>query len=101
MGYHQAESCSGFVLQVKYDRKFFNTPKGKATFIAMAKAYFAHGGQQYTAYLVNPEDLLDAQKNSENHRDLIVCVGGYSDYFVRLEKGLQDNVVARSMMEIR
>lgn len=100
LGYHQAESCSGFVFQVKYDRKFFNTPKGKATFIAMAKTYFARGGQQFTAYLVSPEELLDAQEHPEAHRDLIVRVGGYSDYFVRLEKGLQDNVIARSMMEV-
>jgi len=101
IGYHQEESCSGFVFQVKYDRNFFNTPKGKATFIAMAKTYFSHGGQQYTAYLVSPEELLDAKKHPESHRDLIVRVGGYSDYFVNLEAGLQDNVIARSFMDVR
>ena len=34
------------------------------------------------------------------HRDLIVRVGGYSDYFVNLEEGLQDNVIARSYIDM-
>jgi len=101
LGYRQTESCSGFVFQVKYDKQFFSTPKGKMTFIAMAKTYFAHGGQQYTAYVVSPEELLDAKRDPDRHRDLIVRVGGYSDYFVNLEEGLQDNIIARSFMEVQ
>ena len=64
----------------------------------MAKTYFEGGGQQYTVNVVSQEELLDAQKNPDAHRDLIVRVGGYSDYFVNLEKGLQDNVIKRSTL---
>jgi len=99
LGYNHIDSGSGFVFQVKYDKSFFTTPKGKATFIAMAKTYFKNGGQQYTASVVSPQDLLDAKEHPENHRDLIVRVGGYSDYFVNLEEGLQDSVIARSFMK--
>ncbi len=38
----------------------------------------------------------DANVNPENHRNLIVRVGGYSDYFVNLDEGLQDNVIERT-----
>ena len=31
---------------------------------------------------------------------LIVRVGGYSDYFVNLEEGLQDNVIERTFLGI-
>ena len=72
--------------------------QGKESFIQMAKTYFAGGGQQYTVSVVSQEELLDAQKNPDAHRDLIVRVGGYSDYFVNLEKGLQDNVIKRSTL---
>ena len=98
MRYNHNDAGSGFILQVKYDKALFNTEKGKESFIQMAKTYFEGGGQQYTVNVVSQEELLDAQKNPEAHRDLIVRVGGYSDYFVRLEKGLQDNVIKRSTL---
>ena len=98
--YNHTESCSGFVFQTKYDKKIISTEKGKAMLIALAKTYFAGGGQQFTVNVVNPEDLIDAQKNPDAHRDLIVRVGGYSDIFVNLEKGLQDNIIARTSIEL-
>ena len=96
--YNHTDACSGFVFQNKFEKKIFNTEKGKAAFIALAKAYFAGGGQQYTVTVVSPEDLLDAKVHPENHRNLIVRVGGYSDYFVNLDEGLQDNVIERTFL---
>ena len=98
--YHQTDACSGFVFQNKFEKKMFCSEEGKAAWIALAKAYFAAGGQQYTVTVVSPEDLLDAKEHPENHRNLIVRVGGYSDYFVNLEAGLQDNVIERTVLGI-
>ena len=98
--YNHIDSGSGFIFHTKFEKKLLNTSKGKATLIALAKTYFAGGGQQFTATVVDPEELLDAQKNPDKHRDLIVRVGGYSDIFVNLDKGLQDNVIARTFTEI-
>ena len=50
-----------------------------------------------TVTAVSPEELLEAQTDPDNHRDLIVRVGGYSDVFVNLDKRLQDNVIARTL----
>ncbi len=98
--YNHTDACSGFVFQNKFDKKLFNSEKGKASFIALTKAYFLGGGQQYTVTVVSPEDLLDAKKNPENHRNLIVRVGGYSDYFVNLDENLQDNVIERTFTDM-
>ena len=98
--YNHDDACSGFVFQNKFEKKMFCTDKGKASFIALAKAYFAAGGQQYTVTVVSPEDLIDAKTNPENHRNLIVRVGGYSDYFVNLGEDLQDNVIKRTLMDM-
>lgn len=98
--YNHTDACSGFVFQNKFEKKLFCTEKGKASFIALAKAYFAGGGQQYTITVVSPDDLIDAKIHPENHRDLIVRVGGYSDYFVNLDGALQDNVIERTFTEI-
>ena len=100
LNYNHADSCSGFVFQTKYDKKIISTPKGKAALIALAKTYFAGGGQQFTVTVVNPDDLIDAQKNPDAHGDLIVRVGGYSDIFVNLDKDLQDNIIARTFIDI-
>ena len=40
--------------------------------------------------------LLDAQKNPDKYADLLVRIGGYSDYFTKIPKRLQDDVIARS-----
>ncbi|MFR5123850.1 MAG: glycine radical domain-containing protein [Neglectibacter timonensis] len=36
-----------------------------------------------------------ARKHPENHRDLIVRIGGYSDYYVRLSDALQEEILER------
>ena len=42
------------------------------------------------------EELKDAVLHPERHQDLIVRVGGYSDYFVRLSPALQQEIILRS-----
>ena len=98
--FNHTDACSGFVFQNKFDKKMFKSEKGKISFIALAKAYFLGGGQQYTVTVVSPEDLLDAKVHPENHRNLIVRVGGYSDYFVNLGDDLQNNVIERTFAEM-
>jgi len=98
--YNHTDACSGFVFQNKFEKKMFNSEKGKASFIALAKTFFSYGGQQYTVTVVSPKDLIDAKEHPDNHRNLIVRVGGYSDYFVNLNEALQDNVIKRTFTEI-
>ena len=66
------------------------------SFINLAKAYFGGGGQQLSINVLSAEELIEAQKHPEQYGDLIVRVGGYSDYFTRLGKNLQDNIIART-----
>lgn len=46
--------------------------------------------------IADRETLIDAQKNPEDFKDLIVRVAGYSAYFVDLTKGLQDHIIERT-----
>ncbi|MBO5934227.1 MAG: hypothetical protein J6Q94_01925 [Clostridia bacterium] len=98
--FNHTDACSGFVFQNKFEKKLFGSAKGKASFISLAKAYFANGGQQYTVTVVSPDDLIDAKEHPENHRNLIVRVGGYSDYFVSLSDELQNNIIERTFLGI-
>ncbi len=92
----QTWCISGNVMQMKFTKNLFATDHGTDAFIALAKAYFAGGGQQVSINVLSREELLDAQKHPENHKNLIVRVGGYSDYFVKLSPELQANVLART-----
>lgn len=87
---------SGFILNIKFDKAIFNSEAGEETFLAVYRSYFGRLGQQLSVTVVSAEELIDAQKHPENHRDLIVRVGGYSDYFTNLTRELQENVIART-----
>ena len=96
MHYRQTEAGSGFITQLKFTKSLFCSEKGMAAFIALAKAYFANGGQQLSINVLDRQALLDAQQHPEQHRDLIVRVGGYSEYFANLTPELRQNVIDRS-----
>lgn len=62
--------------------------------------YFNMGGIQLQITSTSPEELKDALVHPENHRDLIVRVGGYSEYFRRLSPALRKAVVERNVHEM-
>ena len=66
----------------------------------LVKGYFMGGGQQLSINVLDRQELLDAVAHPENHENLIVRVGGYSEYFTRLSPGLQQNVIARTSQPI-
>jgi len=68
----------------------------KEVFIDYLRSWGELGISQIQFNVVNPETLIDAQNNPENHSDLLVRVAGYSAYFVDLSKGLQDSIIART-----
>lgn len=64
--------------------------------VALIKGYLRMHGSQLQFNIVDTETLLAAQKEPGRYRDLLVRIGGYSDFFVTLPKGLQDEIIARS-----
>lgn len=62
---------------------------------AVLKTFIEKGGQIFQGNTTPLEELLDAQLHPEEHRQLIVRVGGYSARFVSLTKELQDDIIGR------
>ncbi|MBN2449234.1 MAG: glycyl radical protein [Lentisphaeria bacterium] len=62
----------------------------------MVRSYFRMGGHHVQFNVIGREVLLDAQRHPERHRNLVVRVAGYSDYFNVLGKDLQDEIIART-----
>ncbi len=63
---------------------------------ALVRGYFSLGGHHLQFNVITGDTLRTAQAAPEQHRDLIVRVAGYSDYFCDLTKPLQDEIIART-----
>ncbi len=66
---------------------------------AVIHTAIARGGLQLQINCVSRETLLDARENPQDHRDLVVRIGGYSDFFVLLSPEMQDEIVRRTAHE--
>ena len=62
----------------------------------LIRAYFKLDGHHVQFNVIGAETLRKAQQNPERHRDLIVRIAGFSDYFVDVGKGLQNEIIART-----
>ena len=62
--------------------------------------YFRNGGMQVQITCVSREELLDAREHPEKYPNLIVRIGGYSEYFNRLTPELQQTVIDRTVYSI-
>ena len=47
---------------------------------------------------IHKEKLLEAQKDPNKYRSLVVRVAGYSAFFVELDKDIQDEIISRTMI---
>ena len=63
---------------------------------ALIKAYMLRGGFEIQINVTNKELLEKAIQNPEEYRDLVVRIGGYSDYFTRLSPQMQQEVILRT-----
>lgn len=91
-----SKATGGFALNVKCSPTLLRGDKGKAALQTVVKAYVDGGGPHVQFNFVSPEDMEDALVHPENHRDLIVRVGGYCEFFVNLDKNLQAEIASRS-----
>ena len=62
----------------------------------LVRSYFKMDGHHVQFNIVSAETLRQAQAAPESHRDLIVRVAGYSDYFCDLSGELQEEIIART-----
>ena len=62
----------------------------------LVRTYILLKGQSVQYTVVSNEALKAAQVHPEEYRDLIVRTGGYSAFFVELDKETQDSIITRS-----
>ena len=89
----------GTLLNQKFSPSFFKDEESIRKVSSLVRSYFKMDGHHIQFNVVNAATLRDAQKNPEKHRDLIVRVAGYSDYFNDLGEDLQEEIIRRTEHE--
>jgi pyruvate formate-lyase/glycerol dehydratase family glycyl radical enzyme len=89
----------GTLLNQKFSPSFFEDEESIAKLGSLVRSYFRMDGHHIQFNVVSVETLRDAQLHPEKHRDLIVRVAGYSDYFNDLGEDLQNEIIHRTAHE--
>ena len=85
----------GVAVNIKFSKSalgenFLNILQG------LIKVYMQRGGFELQINVTDREILENAVKNPEAYRDLVVRIGGYSDYFVKLSPQMQQEILLRT-----
>ncbi|WMJ88183.1 trans-4-hydroxy-L-proline dehydratase [Anaerocolumna sp. MB42-C2] len=86
----------GTLLNQKFTPSVVAGETGLEQMANLIRAYFELDGHHLQFNVIDRKTLLDAQKNPEEYKDLIVRVAGYSDHFRNLSKALQDEIIERT-----
>ncbi len=62
----------------------------------LVRSYFNLDGHHVQFNVIDSAMLRQAQRDPQRHRDLIVRVAGYSDYFVDVGRDLQNEIISRT-----
>ena len=89
----------GTLLNQKLAPRLLADEAGLERLVQLIRAHFALGAHHIQFNVVDVETLRAAQVDPIAHRDLIVRVAGYSDYFCDLSRVLQDEIIARTEHE--
>lgn len=89
----------GTLLNMKFLPGTLRGQEGIDKLAQLVRSYFRMDGHHIQFNVVDAETLREAQRHPEQHRDLIVRVAGYSDYFCDLSKELQEEIIARTAQE--
>ena len=89
-------ASNGTLFNQKFHPSALSGQRGLENFVALIQAYFEQKGSHVQFNVVSREVLLDAQKNPENFKGLVVRVAGYSALFTSLSRSLQDDIIART-----
>ena len=86
----------GTLLNLKFTPSVVADEGGVDKWASLVRSYFKMDGHHIQFNVVRADTLREARANPEHHRDLIVRVAGYSDYFCDLSAALQEEIITRT-----
>ncbi len=89
----------GTLLNQKFTPQLLAGKPGIDLLAGLVRGYFGMDTHHVQFNVVSAETLRQAQLDPDSHRDLIVRVAGYSDYFCDISRELQDEIIERTEHE--
>ena len=89
-------ASNGTLFNQKFHPSALAGREGLEKFTALIRSYFDQKGMHMQFNVVDRDTLLDAQKNPEKYKHLVVRVAGYSALFTTLSRSLQDDIIRRT-----
>jgi len=93
----------GIAVNMKFARDVFEGGSGGdasvsavGRMVELVRTFLGRGGFELQINVLNRAALREAQARPEEHRDLLVRIGGYSDYFVSLSAEMQEELIQRT-----
>ena len=86
----------GTLLNQKFTPQLLADDTGLGAVKDLVRSYFRLMGHHIQFNVVTADLLREAQAHPEKHRDLVVRVAGYSDYFVDCSAELQNEIIHRT-----
>jgi len=95
-------SCmiGGLAYNMKFSASLFASRESRESLRELVLTFLRRGGFETQINVVNRETLQEARRNPDQYRDLVVRIGGYTDYFTRLSSEMQDEVMMRTELEL-
>lgn len=89
-------ASNGTLFNQKFHPTALSGEQGLENFVALIQSYFDQKGSHMQFNVVDRDTLLDAQKNPDRYKHLVVRVAGYSALFTTLSRSLQDDIIRRT-----
>ena len=88
--------CGSTVTNIMLDEQLIKNDDSFERTVDLFLTYFQNGGVHFQLTYVSKDDLICAKENPESYQNLRVRVSGFSDYFVKLQEAVQDDIIKRT-----
>ncbi|MDR3332111.1 MAG: hypothetical protein LBT08_05735 [Synergistaceae bacterium] len=90
----------GYAMNMKFSKSLLNSNEKLDKLGQLVRAFIKRDGWHLQFNIHSAEELQGALKHPQEHKNLLVRVGGYSAYFIDLPPELQKEIVHRTMHEV-
>jgi len=91
-----AGMIGGIAYNMKFDKSLFSSPNIRKKLRFLIETYLDRGGFETQINVLDSGILAKAQEKPDDYRDLVVRIGGYTDYFTHLSPEMQAEVMQRT-----
>lgn len=88
--------CGSTVTNITIDEQLIKNDDNFEKTVDLLLTYFHSGGVHFQLTYVSKDDLVCAKKTPDEYKHLRVRVTGFSDYFVKLNEAIQDDIIKRT-----